>query len=160
MDENSTNTVCGGFEPRSMKDSMEGRNKMRVLCKTTLRGLYSAKDKLPKEKMRNVVYSVKCRTCGGEYIGETQRALEVRKKEHCDALRLGRTEKSTIAEHVHSTLEGHEMDWESLCIIDGALRNRERKISEALDIGKRKPSVNRDGGIERSMVWDAILEDV
>ena len=61
-------------------------------AKQTLRGLYSAKDKLPKEKTRNVVYSVKCGTCGGEYIGETQRALEVRKKEHCDAIRLGRTE--------------------------------------------------------------------
>ena len=110
--------------------------------------------------MRNVVYSVKCGTCGGEYIGETQRALEVRKKEHCDAIRLGRTEKSAIAEHVHSTLEGHDMDWESLCIIDGASWNRERKIREALHIGKRKPSVNRDSGIERSMVWDAILGDV
>ena len=75
--------------------------------------------------MRNVVYSVKCGTCGVEYIGETQRALGVRKKEHYDAIRLGRTEKSAIAEHVQSTLEGHEMDWESLSIIDGVLRNRE-----------------------------------
>ena len=65
-------------------------------AKQTLRGLYSAKDKLPKEKMRNVVYSVKCGTRGGEYIGDTQRALGVRKKEHCDAIRLGRTEKSAL----------------------------------------------------------------
>ena len=67
--------------------------------------------------------------------------------------------KSAIAEHVHSTLEGHEMDWESLCIIDKALWNRERKIREALHIGKRKPSEKRDTGIDRSMVWDAILGD-
>ena len=60
--------------------------------------------------MRNVVYLVKCGACGGEDIDETQRALGVRKKEHCVSIRLGRTEKSAIAEHVHSTLEGHEMD--------------------------------------------------
>ena len=69
-------------------------------------------------------------------------------------------EKSAIAEHVHSTVEGHDMDWKSLCIIDGASWNRERKIREALHIGKRKPSVNTDSGIERSMDWDAILGDV
>ena len=129
-------------------------------AKQTLRGVNSAKDKLPKEKMRNVVYSVKCGTCGGEYIGETQRALGVRKKEHCDAIRLGRTEKSAIAEHVHSTVEGQDMNWESFCIIDGASWKRERKIREALHIGKRKPSVNIDSGIERSMVWGAIRGDV
>ena len=60
-----------------------------------------------------------------EYVGETQRAVGVRKKEYCDAIRLGRTEKLVIAEHVHSTVEGHDMDWESLSIIDGVLRNRE-----------------------------------
>ena len=65
-----------------------------------------------------------------------------------------------FAEHVHCTLEGHDMDWESLCIIDGASCNREGKIREALHIGKSKPSVNRDSGIERSMVWDTILGDV
>ena len=109
--------------------------------------------------MRNVVYSVKCGTCGVEYIGETQRALGVRMKEHYDAIRLGRTEKSAIAEHMHSIREGHENDRESLCIIDGTSWNREQKIREALHIGKRKPSVNRDTGIERSLFWDAILGD-
>ena len=119
------------------------------------RGLNSVKDKLLEEKSRNVVCAVKCATCSEEYIGETERALGVRKKEHCDAIRLGRTEKSAIAEHVHNTL--HEIDWESLRILDRASWKRDRKIREALHIGKRKPSMNRDMGIERSAIWDAVI---
>ena len=50
----------------------------------TLGGLYNVKDRLPS---RDVVYSVKCETCQDEYVGETMRALEVRSKEHRDAIR-------------------------------------------------------------------------
>ena len=68
-----------------------------------------------------------CATCSEEYIEETERALAVRKKEYCDVIRLGRTEKLAIAEHVHNTL--HEIDWESLRIIDRASWKRERRMS-------------------------------
>ena len=53
-------------------------------AKQTLRGLYSAKDKLPKEKMRNVVYSVRCGTCSRN--PESVRSKEAgknRKIGHC-----------------------------------------------------------------------------
>ena len=43
--------------------------------------LYCAKDPLPKEASTHVVYSVKCKTCKDEYVGETKRALSVRKKD-------------------------------------------------------------------------------
>ena len=66
-------------------------------------------------------------------------------QENCDAIRLGRTEKSAIAEHVHTTLQ--EVDRESLRIVDRASWKRERKIEEALHIGKRKPSMNRKTGL-------------
>ena len=46
----------------------------------TLRHLYQAKDRLPTETKTHAVYSVKCKTCDMEYVGETQRALKVRKK--------------------------------------------------------------------------------
>ena len=75
-------------------------------------------------------------------------------QENCD-IRLGRIEKSAIAEHVHNTL--HEIDLESLRLIDRASWKRRRKISEVLHIGKRKPSMNRDTGIERSAIWDAVI---
>ena len=55
------------------------------------------------------VYSVKCKTCKDEYVGETKRALGVR-KEHSDAIRLGLCSKSAIADHVHDHFP-LEADW-------------------------------------------------
>ena len=52
----------------------------------TLQSLYCAKDPLPKQCATHAVYSVKCKTCNAEYVGETKRALSARKKEHWDAI--------------------------------------------------------------------------
>ena len=37
----------------------------------TMRNLYQAKDVLPQELSTHVVYSVNCKTCNAEYVGET-----------------------------------------------------------------------------------------
>ena len=55
---------------------------------STTRPLYSVKDKLPHDLTTNAIYSIKCKTCDDEYVGETLRALQVRAKEHRDAIRL------------------------------------------------------------------------
>ena len=103
------------------------------------------------------MYSVKCKTCDDEYVGETQRAVDVRRKEHSAAIRLGQCSKSAISEHVHDQQSPHEMDWSSLRVIDRACQQRERKVREAFHIDQRKPQINRDTGIERSAVWNAVL---
>ena len=72
------------------------------------------------ESSTHVVYFVKCKTCKDEYVGETKRALSVRKKEHSDAIRLGQCSKSAIAEHVHDHLPPPEMDWSTLQVVDRA----------------------------------------
>ena len=56
-------------------------------------------------------------TCGDEYVGETLRALNVRAKEHQDAVRLGKTDKSAIAQHVHDQDQPHEINWETLSVL-------------------------------------------
>ena len=63
----------------------------------TLCSLYTSKDWLPTDSITSAVYSVKCKTCTGEYVGETLRALCVRKKEHCNAIRLGQSSRSAIS---------------------------------------------------------------
>jgi hypothetical protein len=60
--------------------------------------LTKVKDPLPKEKLASVVYQIPCQ-CGKVYVGETQRRLETRVKEHRDACTKGDTWKSAIAEH-------------------------------------------------------------
>ena len=83
--------------------------------------------------------------CSDEYVGETLHALRVGKKEHCDTIRLGQSSKSAIAEHVHEQSMPHEIDWQGMRAID---RARWKKIREAFHIQKRKPQLNRDGGVK------------
>ena len=60
---------------------------LKVVFKSgpTLHSLLTrVKDPLPKEKLAGVVYQIACQ-CGKVYVGETQRRLETRVKEHRDA---------------------------------------------------------------------------
>ena len=122
-----------------------------------LRSLYQAKDSLPQETTTNAVYSMTCKTCDAEYIGETKRAIWIRDKEHRDAVPLGQCVKSAVAEHVHASVVPHEVYWSSQQVLDRAERKMECKIREAFHIYQRKPVMNRDTGVERSPTWNAIL---
>ena len=123
----------------------------------TLNGLYNVKDRLPSGTQRDVVYSVKCETCQDEYVGETMRALEVRTKEHRDAIRLNHPEKSAIAEHVLERNGSHDIDWHNVRVIDRATGMKERKVREAFAIEERKPAMNRDKGVEKSRTWNGLF---
>ena len=96
------------------------------------------KDSLPPGYSTNVVYAIKCKTCDQEYVGETKRAVKVRCQEHKVAIRLGQTTKSAVAEHVHTSAESHEIDWENINIVDRAKNTRERRIGEAFHIAKHE----------------------
>ena len=123
----------------------------------TLRSVYSAKDRLPKDTQTHCIYSLKCGTCEDEYVGETLRAIGVRAKEHKDAVSTGDHKKSALAEHVLSYKKPHEINWRSLSVVDKATNMKERKVREAFHIQKRKPGLNRDKGVEKSTTSDAIL---
>ena len=124
---------------------------------STTRPLYSVKDKLPHDLTTNAICSIKCKTCDDEYVGETLRALQVRAKEHRDAIRLGNTEKSAVAQHVHQQKEPHEIDWSTMSVIDRAQAWRERKLRDAFKIHQRQPKMNRDAGLEHPKTWHSIL---
>ena len=100
---------------------------------------------------------MKCKICKDEYVGETKRALSVRKKEHSYATRLGQCSKSAIAEHIHDRSYPHEMDWSTLQVVNRARGQVERRVREAFHIYKRQPKIDRDSGMERSAVWNAVL---
>ena len=72
---------------------------MKVVFKSgpTLHSLLTkVKDPLPKEKLACVVYQIPCK-CGKVYIGETQRCLVMRVKEHRDTC----TKKGVYLEVCH-----------------------------------------------------------
>ena len=124
---------------------------------TLRRSVYSAKDKLPVDTETHSVYSIKCETCSDEYIGETKRALQVRRKEHQAATRLGQCEKSAIAEHAHNQTAAHDIDWKSIKIIDKGYITSERKVREAIHKQTKKPAMNKDAGVEFSPIWNKVL---
>jgi hypothetical protein len=56
------------------------------------------------QQTKQCMYNIPC-GCGGFYIGETNRPLEVRIKEHKYNLTRGLLEKSKLAQHAYK--EGH-----------------------------------------------------
>ena len=58
---------------------------------------------------------------------------------------------------MHDQLAQHEIDWDSVSIIDRAVRRTERKMREAFAILRTKSVINRDAGVDRSKTWNAIL---
>ena len=71
--------------------------------------------------------------CGKVYIGETHRCLETQVKEHRDACK-GDTWKSAIAEHQWD--QRHQVDWDTIRVLDRAARPVQLKVKEALRIEK------------------------
>ena len=92
-----------------------------------------------------------------EYIGETQGEIGVRKKEHLSAVRLADFSKSAIGEHLHSEDSVHNVEWGSMKVIDRAGKKIERKVRKFMHFHRKKPEINRDGGIEHSSVGTTIL---
>ena len=121
----------------------------------TLRSLLTkVKDSLPKE---GVVYEIPCQY-GKVYVGETQRRLEMRVKEHRDACNKGDTWKSAIAEHHWD--QQHQVDWDATRVLDKAARPVQLKVKEALHIDKTPASnrLNRHGGYKLPGCWIATIK--
>ena len=93
----------------------------------TLRSLLvRPKDKSEKEKQCGLVYSIKCKSCEKEYIGETARSLGTRFKEHTD----GKHPNSAVNEHTQDT--GHLYTLQDVKVLKREERWFPRKVREAI----------------------------
>ena len=88
-----------------------------------------------------VVYNILCNSCEDSYIGETSRKMGKRFEEHSKS-----DKESALLEH--TSRSGHSISMEDVSILAQEPRFGARKIKEALEIYKRKPSLNRDQGLE------------
>ena len=103
--------------------------------------LVHPKDKAEKQDKCGVVYQVPCASCPSFYVGETARSMGKRYEEHA------KTDKeSAVLEHTQSL--GHSISFEDVRILACETHYNARKIREALEIYKAKPSLNRDQGVE------------
>ncbi|KAJ8946570.1 hypothetical protein NQ318_008300 [Aromia moschata] len=112
--------------------------------------LPSNKDQVPRLLTKGV-YELKC-TCGKSYIGQTGRSIQCRIKEHQRHTSLGNTDKSAIAEHVH-TNENHKIDYENIRVLDKTTRYYPRIIRESVEIMKNNNNFNGEDGYRLSNTW-------
>ena len=104
------------------------------------------------DQSQGVVYKVNC-SCGNTYIGETGRTLDVRLKEHRRAVKMN-NKSNGIAVHTNST--SHDIDWDSVEVIDQEQNWIKRKIKEALHIRSVNAPMNLDQGYQLNSIWSAL----
>ena len=108
------------------------------------------KDKTDKMKKCGVVYYIKCERCKEDYVGETGRSLETRLKEH--------TTRSSSALHEHCENTGHYIEPKNTKVLTSEDFHLKRRVKEAIFIKRRRPSLNRDEGLELPSVYGALLQ--
>ena len=117
--------------------------------------LVLAKDPLPREQQKGVIYKTTCE-CGANYVGETGRPKNIRLKEHVADLKHGRGETSPLAEHwlqckqtfdpSQATTLATERDW------------FRRVVREAIEIRECGASLNQGvGKFSVNSIWDGVL---
>ena len=96
---------------------------------------------------RGVIYSLRCNFCGEEYIGESQRPLRTRLKEHQLQAR-NRTKYTPWGEHMdkhrNEQVEKKPVFAAKILAIEGD--SNTRKAREAIEIRDKKPSINKSKG--------------
>ena len=103
--------------------------------------LVRPKDPTEVKDKCGVVYNVDCNSCDDSYVGETARKMGKRFEEHAKS-----DKESAVLDHITTT--GHNISLEDVSILAQEPRFGARKIKEALEIYKRRPSLNKDQGLE------------
>ena len=99
------------------------------------------KDALEPTTQNGVVYKISCE-CSKVFIGETERSMRERIKEHDRDIRFARTQTFTVSEYVN---ERYIPNWSNVKSID--------RVKEAIHIRLHTKNINRDSGIEISEAW-------
>ena len=99
--------------------------------------LVHPKDKAPKLDKSGVIYNISCSDCECHYVGETERALRKRAKEH-------QRDSSPVGHHMRT--RGHCFSEENIKILDTESDWFRRGVREAVYINITQPQLNRDRG--------------
>ena len=104
----------------------------------TLRShLVHPKDKVPLEDRAGLVYHIKCGDCSASYVGETERKLQKRIKEH---------HRTTSPVGHHLNYNKHSINKDSVKVLHQESNWFRRGVAEAIYIEKERPILNRDRG--------------
>jgi hypothetical protein len=101
--------------------------------------MFSTKDLIPRSLKSQVVYKFTCPGCNASYIGETNRHLSTRIKEH-----LSSDKSSHIYKHLVESQDCKLLSNDNCFIVlDQAQTKYQLKLKEALHIQWEKPSLNK-----------------
>ena len=110
-----------------------------VFAPYKIKNLFSAKDAISKLSRSRVIYKFSCAGCSTCYVGETNRHLTTRVREH-----LTSDKNSHIFQHINGSEACRSLCSEDcFSILDTASTSFQLKIKEALHIGWEKPSLNK-----------------
>jgi hypothetical protein len=94
------------------------------------------------------------RECGGVYIGQTGRSVDIRIKEHQRRI----PDKSAVAEH--SIDQGHRIQFHNSSICATKTRYMDRIDRDAMEIGHHPYNISRAGGFCLSKSWKPFNESL
>lgn len=104
--------------------------------KNNLKHLYTKlKSKIPKDKISNCVYKLKCKECSGVYIGQTTQYIKERINGHKYA-------KNSTALKKHELTTNHGFDFDNCEILHKETNSKIRTFLEMIYIQKEKNSIN------------------
>ena len=99
---------------------------------------------------KNVVYELQCKWCRETYVGETERSLETRIREHNGEARR-RTLDKPWGDHVRNKHSGESIAaadsvFSAVSVLARAGDRASRKLREAVEIRNLQPQVNTNAG--------------
>ena len=103
--------------------------------------LVHPKDKLDRLDQAGVVYKIACNDCDATYVGETERKLNTRFKEH-------HRSSSPVGQHMEH--RRHSVDEESVSVLHRESDWYRRGVAEAIYVQQESPCLNR--GRERHIL--------
>jgi hypothetical protein len=89
-------------------------------------------------------------------VGQTERTIEARLREHKRHARLNQPERSAVAEHSLTTY--HRIDFDGTSKLRPATRYMDRLVREAIEIRLHTNNFNRDDGFNLSHAWRPIIK--
>ena len=118
------------------------------------------KDAINFEQKLGLVYQISCRDCNAVYVGETERSVRTRKREHADAAKTFNTKKSALSQHVMDF--DHRIDWDNVKILKSESHAYRRRVVESFLINQKAclcNVINRKVGVNFPSVYSVFLSN-